>query len=110
IFMIGLVFGKSVSWGTQARDAHGISWAAAWSVLWPQVLFGLMVCGALLAISPTALLWSLPLTAGYLLAVPFGVLSAHPAVGWLLQKAALCGIPEDFDPPPEVQAVQYERA
>ena len=63
-------------------------------------------CGALLAISPTVLIWSLPLTAGYLLAVPFGVLTAHPAVGHAFQKAGLCGIPEDFDPPPEVQAVQ----
>jgi membrane glycosyltransferase len=106
IFMIGLMFGKSVVWSGQSRDAHGISWGTAFSALWPQVAFGTIVCGALLAISPTVLLWSLPLTAGYLLAVPFGVLTAHPAVGPAFQKAGLCGIPEDFDPPPEVQAVQ----
>ena len=93
IFMIGLPFGKSVTWGAQARDVHGISWGAAVVAFWPQMLFGVVICGALLAISPTVLLWSLPLTAGYLLAVPFGVLTAHPELGRFLQRAGLCGIP-----------------
>lgn len=110
IFMIGLMFGKSVSWGAQSRDTHGISWGAAFQALWPQVAFGTLVCGALLFISPTLLIWSLPLTAGYLLAVPFGVLTAHPSAGRLFQKLGLCGIPEDFDPPPEVRTVQYRQS
>ena len=49
--------------------------------------------------------WSLPLTAGYLLAVPFAVLTAHPALGRALQRLGLCGIPEDFATPREVNAV-----
>ena len=49
--------------------------------------------------------WSLPLTAGYLLAVPFAVLTAHPAFGRFLQWLGLCGIPEDFATPAEVNAV-----
>ena len=106
IFMIGLIFGKSVTWSGQSRDTHGISWSTAFSALWPQVLFGVIVCGALAVISPTVLLWSLPLTAGYLLAVPFGVITANPALGKAMQKMGLCGIPEDFDPPKEVRAVQ----
>ncbi len=109
IFMIGLMFGKSVTWSGQSRDAHGISWRTAFSALWPQLAFGVIVCGALLVISPKVLLWSLPLTAGYLLSVPFGVVTAHPAVGRVFQKAGLCGIPEDFDPPPEVQTVQLKQ-
>lgn len=106
IFMIGLLFGKSVTWSGQSRDTYGISWRTAVSALWPQLLFGTMVCGALAVISPTVLLWSLPLTAGYLLAVPFGVITANPSLGKAMQKMGLCGIPEDFDPPKEVLAVQ----
>ena len=49
--------------------------------------------------------WSLPLTAGYLLAVPFAVVTAEPHLGRLLQKLGICGIPEDFAPPAEVTAV-----
>ncbi|MBO0763869.1 MAG: glucans biosynthesis glucosyltransferase MdoH [Hyphomicrobiaceae bacterium] len=105
VFMVGLAFGKSVTWGGQSRDAQRLSWeAAAWS-LWPQSLFGVIVCGALLAIAPAVFWWSLPLTAGYLLAVPFAVLTANPAFGKTLQRLGLCGIPEDFAMPGEVDAV-----
>jgi len=105
IFMVGLMFGKSVVWGGQSRDAEGLSWAMAARSLWPQMLFGSSVCTALVLIAPTVLWWSLPLTAGYLLAVPFAVLTADPRVGRALQNLGLCGIPEDFNAPAEVKAV-----
>ncbi|MGE0849426.1 MAG: glucans biosynthesis glucosyltransferase MdoH [Hyphomicrobiaceae bacterium] len=105
IFMVGLLFGKSVVWGGQSRDAQGLSWATAAESLWPQTLFGVVVCSALLAIAPAVFWWSLPLTAGYLLAIPFAVLTAEPGLGRLLQRLGLCGIPEDFAAPVEVKAV-----
>ncbi len=105
IFMIGLAFGKSVVWGGQSRDAYGISLRTAISDLWPQLIFGLLVCGGLYAVSPTAFWWSLPLTAGYIVAVPFAVITAMPAMGRLFQRLGLNGIPEDFDTPAEVKAV-----
>ena len=49
IFMIGLLFGKSVVWGGQSRDAQRLTWAEAAHDLWPQTLFGVIVCGALIA-------------------------------------------------------------
>jgi len=105
IFMIGLLFGKSVVWGGQSRDAQRLTWAEAAHNLWPQTLFGVIVCGALIAIAPALFWWSLPLTAGYLLAIPFAVVTAEPHLGRLLQKLGICGIPEDFAPPAEVTAV-----
>jgi membrane glycosyltransferase len=105
IFMIGLALGKSVVWGGQSRDAQSLSWEDAARNLWPQTLFGVLVCGALLLIEPAVFWWSLPLTAGYLLAVPFAVLTADPRFGRLLQWLGVCGIPEDFDTPAEVSAV-----
>jgi membrane glycosyltransferase len=106
LFMIGLLFGKSVVWSGQARDAHDISWDTAVRGLWPPVLFGLVVCGVLAAMSPAVLLWSLPLTFGYLVAVPFAVATAHPAFGETLARHRLCAIPEECETPPVVDAVQ----
>ena len=107
IFMIGLLFGKSVVWGGQSRDAQRLSWERRrHEHLWPQTLFGIVVCGALLAIAPAVFWWSLPLTAGYLLAIPFAVRDGRSAAsGRILQRLGLCGIPEDFDPPAEVISV-----
>lgn len=105
VFMVGLAFGKSVVWGGQSRDAYGISWTTAAENLWPQTAFGAVLCTLIYAVSPTAFWWSLPLTAGYLLAIPFAVVTAIPALGRAFQRLGLAGIPEDFDTPPEVKAV-----
>jgi membrane glycosyltransferase len=105
IFMVGLAFGKSVTWGGQSRDAYGISLRTAVENLWPQTLFGFVLCGLLYLISPTVLWWSLPLTAGYLVAIPFAMITASPALGRFFQKIGLCGIPEDFNAPKEVKTV-----
>jgi membrane glycosyltransferase len=105
VFMIGLAFGKSVVWGGQSRDAYGISWRTAAENLWPQTLFGIVVCGLLWLISPTVLWWSLPLTLGYLVAIPFAVVTASPAIGRLFKRWGIAGIPEDFATPAEVEAV-----
>jgi len=110
VFMIGLAFGRSVVWGGQSRDAYGISWATAAENLWPQTVFGIVLCGLTYAISPVAFWWSLPLTAGYLLAIPFAVVTASPALGRWMQRRGIAGIPEDFVTPPEVKAVQGSAA
>ena len=102
IFMIGLLFGRSVIWSGQARDSTGIGWLAAARALWPQMLLGLFVCGGLAAVSYPTLLWSLPLTAGYILCVPFAVLTASPGIGRFMRRIGIAGIPEEFYPPLEI--------
>jgi membrane glycosyltransferase len=106
VFMVGLLFGRSVSWGGQARDAERLAWGDAARLLWPQLVFGVLVVGSLAVIAPEVALWSLPLTAGYLVAIPVAVLTAHPALSRWMVATKLAGIPEDFDPPAEVRAVQ----
>lgn len=110
IFMTALVFGRSVVWAGQARDAYSLSWRYASLLLWPQLIFGLIICAALLKISPITLYWSLPLTAGYLLAIPFAVITASPRTGNFLRKAGFCGIPEDFSPAIEIDTVNRTEA
>lgn len=107
LFMIGLAFGKArIGWNGQARDAHALSFATAFAGLWPHLLFGLYIFGTLAVLSPTVLIWSLPLTAGYILAIPFAMLTAAPALGAFFVRSGLCGIPEDFEPPAEIVAIQ----
>jgi membrane glycosyltransferase len=109
ILMVRLAAGKSVTWGRQQRDGAGISWRAASEVLWPQLLFGISLYLALAAISPALLLWSLPLTIGYLVAIPFAVVTASPGVGRFFLRRGIAGIPEDFTPPPEIRALDAGR-
>jgi membrane glycosyltransferase len=106
IFMIGLLFGKTVSWNGQARDTHGIPWEVALQGLWPQLVFGLAVMIVAGLASPLLVWWGLIMTLGYVVAIPFGVMLAEPAAGAALRRLRLCAIPEEFDTPAEVRAVQ----
>jgi membrane glycosyltransferase len=105
-FMVGLLFGRTVKWSGQARDVAMLSWTVVMRRLWWHGLFGIAVATALALTNPMVLLWSSPLIAGYLIAVPFAVLTAAPKVGALYVRAGLSGIPEDFDPPDEIKRLR----
>jgi membrane glycosyltransferase len=107
LFMIGLAFGRAkIGWNGQARDAHALSFATAFAGLWPHLLFGAYLFVTLGMMAPAVLVWSLPLTAGYVLAIPFAMLTAAPGFGVWLARRGLCGIPEDFDLPPVLAAIR----
>ena len=99
LFMIGLLFGRSVIWNGQARDAHALSYATAFAGLWPQTLFGAALFIVTGLNAPNLLLWSLPLTLGYVIATPFAVFTASPALGELISRWRLCALPEEIAPP-----------
>jgi membrane glycosyltransferase len=109
IFMAALALGQPLTWGGQRRDGAGLTWGAAFAALWPQLLFGLALYAALAVISPAALAWSLPLTAGYLLAIPFAVATASPVIGRAFRRNGIAAIPEDVAPPPEIRALEARR-
>jgi membrane glycosyltransferase len=52
------------------------------------------------------LLWSLPLTLGYLVAIPFTVLTASTRMGERFTRLRLCAVPEEFDMPSELARVR----
>ncbi|HSI40691.1 MAG TPA: glucans biosynthesis glucosyltransferase MdoH [Xanthobacteraceae bacterium] len=106
IFMVGLAFGRTVTWEAQARDAERLSWRTALAGLWPQLLFGLLMGGLLWGFAPAALPWALPVLAGLLGAVPFAVLTSQPALGRGLARLGLCATPEELLPPPCLAALE----
>ncbi|MGX7707388.1 glucans biosynthesis glucosyltransferase MdoH [Methylobacterium sp. Gmos1] len=100
--MIGLALGRAGFWTAQDRDARGVRWGEAVRALGGVTLFGVGVCGALALVSPALLAWSLPLTLGSLLAVPFCVLTAAPGLGRAMVRAGLCATREEIAPPWEI--------
>jgi membrane glycosyltransferase len=105
IFMVSLLFGRSVIWSGQQRDTHGLSWATAMQGLWPQTLFGLVIFGLLYWKAPGALAWGTPLLAGLTLSVPLAVLTASPAFGRFMTRIGLCAIPEERQPPQDLRSL-----
>ena len=106
LFMIGLLFGKSVIWNGQARDAHRLPWSVAAEGLWPQTLFGLIITGIMALGAPALIMWSLPLIAGFWLAIPFAVITSDPALGRILATIGLCALPEELAEPQELRDIR----
>ena len=100
VFMIGLLFGKTVTWNGQNRDAYQLSWADAARGLWQQTLFGKVLFMAILMLAGAATLpWAMPMVTGLCVAIPFAVWSANPAFGRWAERVGLCAIPDEIDPP-----------
>jgi membrane glycosyltransferase len=106
IFMLGLPFGRTVTWSGQMRDAERLSWRTALRGLWPQFLFGMLIFATLAAAIPSALWWAAPMLAGLLLAVPFAVWTASPGFGQWLARRGICTIPEEAAEGSKISALQ----
>ncbi len=102
IFMLGLPFGIQAAWNGQSRDAHRVQWSEASSLLWPQLLFGAVIYAAAAWLAAGLIVPSLPLTLGYLIAIPFAVFTSSALLGTLFLRWKLCAIPEEFEKPREI--------
>ncbi|MFO1059916.1 MAG: glucans biosynthesis glucosyltransferase MdoH [Dongiaceae bacterium] len=104
-FVIEILSGRSVGWGSQRRQA-GTPAGDILRLLAPHTAIGLLV-GAVAWHWLPDLFWYLsPLVAGLCLAIPTGLLGASPAVGRALARAGLLGTPEELAPVPEIAALR----
>ncbi|OAI30475.1 glucosyl transferase family 2 [Methylosinus sp. R-45379] len=100
VLLARLPFEGEAGWSGQSRDAHGLgAWETA-RALWPAFAFGALVLAIAGFSAPSLALWSAPLTFGYVAAFPFALASAWPHLGAWFTQAGLCGVPEEFAPPP----------
>ena len=95
LFLVGLPFGRDLSWGAQNRDAHELSWSAAAAPFWPGTLFGLLLITLLAIGAPATLGYALPFVAGLIVAIPFAKFTASPSLADLVVGARLCDTPEE---------------
>jgi len=105
LFMIALLFGRTMAWNAQRRDRYRLAWSEAFASLWPHTTFGLALLLLLALGAPRTIPWFLPFLTGLVLAVPFAVATASPKLGALAAKWKLCAIPEEFETAAEIAAI-----
>jgi membrane glycosyltransferase len=99
------IFFAAANLVTYGAMLGGLAGAVGWPTLMRRAGFGVAMHRALLAIAPAILPWALPFTLGYLVAIPFAVVTASPAFGrWCLRRG-LCAVPEERDPPVKLDAL-----
>jgi len=105
VFLIGLVLGRKLGWGGQARDDHSVPWVDAARQLWPHTLLG-WACMAILAFTvPSAIPYALFIAGGLALSIPLAVITSWPSVGRALMRAGIGALPEENAPPAPLRAL-----
>lgn len=105
LFMGGLVFGKTIGWGAQARGLERLPVGLTAAKLWPQTLFGML--GLLWFVQhPIAIVWpALPMVIGPLVAIPAAIALSTKTLGIAGIRSTLWRIPEETDPPRELRGL-----
>jgi len=102
LFMGGLVFGKTIGWGAQARGVARLPLLLSAKKLWPQTLFGTAGL-AWLAGQQIELVWPvIPVAIGPLLAIAIAVATSTRTLGKIAVLSTLWRIPEETAPPAEL--------
>ncbi|MEO1608012.1 MAG: glucans biosynthesis glucosyltransferase MdoH [Pseudomonadota bacterium] len=97
IFMIGLIFGKKISWRVQRRAARYVSWGEAARTFWPQTLLGLGIFLILSLYAAGALVWAVPMVGALVLSIPFAVwTSSQELSNWSIRHK-IFSVPEDYE-------------
>ncbi|MBC8129741.1 MAG: glucans biosynthesis glucosyltransferase MdoH [Rhizobiaceae bacterium] len=104
-FLVGLLFGRTITWSGQNRDRLGIAWREAAKAMWPQTLLGFAMLALLSEVGVQAALWMLPVVLGLCLAIPLTVLTASASFGRATARLGLFAIPEEVALPRVIRSV-----
>ncbi|MFH1572409.1 MAG: glucans biosynthesis glucosyltransferase MdoH [Acidobacteriota bacterium] len=97
-FVVAILSGKTIDWGSQRRDDAATSWAEAIRTYGPHTAIGLVVAFLAIWLIPAAFVWLVPFLLGPVLAIPLGVWLSDPAAGQRLRERGIFLIPEETNP------------
>jgi membrane glycosyltransferase len=98
-FVVLTVLGVKVTWKTQNRSDSAIPLGQAIREYGLLLVLSLIVTAVTLVYAPVLTLWLSPLLLGWLLAVPFVMLTSSDGFGQWLRRHGLLLIPEEIETP-----------
>ncbi len=109
-FVITIICGMGVNWGTQNRSADGTAWSYAIARHWGHTLIGLVWGTAVWTLDRSAFWWFMPVLAGMVLSIPLSVLSSRSTYGEWARQMSLFLSPEETEPPEEIASLRERMA
>jgi len=105
-FMVAALFGRKTKWDGQQRDGYRVPWKAAAKTFLPHTLLGAGLLLFVLIVSPASAIWFVPFVFGLIVVIPFAVYTSDTRLGAWAERNKFCAMPEEFDMPEEIRAVQ----
>jgi membrane glycosyltransferase len=101
-FVLSILRGAGVNWGTQKRGADGTAWSMAIRTHWAHTLIGLMWGAVAWKLGRAYFWWFVPVLTGMVLSIPLSVFLSRRSWGQWLRNRGLFLTPEEAAPPPEI--------
>jgi len=105
-FVVSAFLGLSAKWISPARDNDATTWGDAFKRHGGQTLLGICWAALVAWLNPVFLLWMAPILASLLLIIPLSVASSRVDLGRRAYLDRLFRIPEETQPPTELQATR----
>ena len=109
-FVITILLGMGVNWGTQKRAADGTAWFYALARHWGHLLVGLVWGALVLSLDQTMFWWFAPVLAGMVFSILLSVLTSRSSWGQRARAMGLFLTPEETTPPPEIVSLRLRMA
>lgn len=109
-FVVSAFLGLSAKWISPSRDNNETTWGDSIRRHGSQTLLGLAWGGLVLWLDPVFLWWMAPILLALLLIIPLSVYSSRVDPGRRSYLARLFRIPEETQPPVELQATRQYTA
>jgi membrane glycosyltransferase len=109
-FVVTIMLGMGVHWGTQRRNADGTAWISAVEHHWGHVLTGLAWGALVWWLDPSTFWWFVPVFAGMVLSIPVSVFTSRSSLGARTRAMGLFLTPEETSPPPELDTLRVRMA
>lgn len=93
--ILDILLGRDAGWRPQRRDDGAVSFPAAWRAHAWHFITGLLLAALTMTIELGLFLWTLPVTAGLLLAPILSWVSGMKSVGLALKRVAVLRTPEE---------------
>ncbi len=98
-FVVNTLCGRKISWNRQNRDDSQLVWLTAWKHFGLLSVLGSTVSIAIFALGVASLYWFLPISLGWVVTLPFAVLTSRVSIGQKLKDWRLLLIPEETQLP-----------
>jgi len=105
-FVVMSLVGMQVRWKSPPREDAQTSWAQAIRVHGLHTAVGVAWAAGVYLLNPAFLWWLMPVAGALILSIPLSVYSSRTSLGERFRKLGLFLIPEETQPPTEIEATQ----
>lgn len=105
-FVLAALAGWSVQWKSPPRDDAQTTWGEAIRRHGLHTAFGVAWATGVYLLNPSFLWWLMPVAGALIVSIPISVYTSRTSLGVRFRRLRLFLIPEETQPPPEIEATQ----